>query len=116
MSREPRPDFERYMTALNCEEPDRVPLGEWHVDPLPMENYLGRKIVTLQDPIEFWHTAGFDYITTSSGILEPVRAPEGMTIKGEAVHTEYGSGREREWANEHDGVITDSEAFERYNL
>ena len=114
MAREPKPDFERYMMALNCEEPDRVPLGEWHVDPLPMENYLGRKIVTLEDQIEFWHTAGFDYITTSSGILEPVRAPEGMTIKGEAVRTEYGDGREREWAHEHDGVITNWEAFEKY--
>jgi len=114
MAREPKPDFERYMTALNCEEPDRVPLGEWHVDPLPMENYLGRKIVTLEDQIEFWYTAGFDYITTSSGILEPVRAPEGMTIKGEAVRTEYGDGREREWAHEHEGVITNWEAFEKY--
>ena len=114
MARAPKPDFERYMTALNCEEPDRVPLGEWHVDPLPMENYLGRKIVTIEDQIEFWHTAGFDYITTSSGILEPVRAPEGMTIKGEAVRTEYGTGREREWAHEHDGVITNWEAFEKY--
>ncbi|MCK5381067.1 MAG: hypothetical protein KAJ81_06325, partial [Candidatus Latescibacteria bacterium] len=115
MGREPKPDFERYMTALNCQEPDRVPLGEWHVDALPMENYLGRKIVTLEDQIEFWHTAGFDYITTSSGILEPVRAPEGMTIKGEAVHTEYGDGREREWAHEHEGVITNWETFEKYS-
>jgi methylmalonyl-CoA mutase cobalamin-binding domain/chain len=114
MSREPKPDFERYMTALNCEEPDRIPLGEWHVDPLPMENYLGRKIASLKDRIEFWHTAGSDYIPASSGILEPVRAPEGMTIKGEAVRTEYGGGREREWAHEHEGVITNWEAFEKY--
>ncbi len=114
MAREPKPDFERYMTALHCEEPDRVPLGEWHVDALPMENYLGRKIETLADQIEFWYSSGYDYITTSSGILEPVRAPEGMTIKGEAVQTEYGAGREREWALEGEGVITDWEAFEKY--
>jgi uroporphyrinogen decarboxylase len=114
MAREPKPDFERYMTALHCEEPDRVPLGEWHVDGLPMENYLGRKVATLKDQIDFWYTAGFDYITTSSGILEPVRAPEGMTIKGDAVHTEYGNGREREWAHEHEGVITNWETFEKY--
>jgi len=115
MAREPKPDFERYMTALNCQEPDRVPLGEWHVDGLPMENYLGRKITTLEDQIEFWHTSGYDYMTTSSGILEPVRAPEGMTIKGDAVRTEYGDGREREWAHEHEGVITNWETFEKYS-
>ena len=32
MARQPKPDFERYMTALNCQEPDRVPLGDWHVE------------------------------------------------------------------------------------
>ncbi|MCP5048487.1 MAG: hypothetical protein GY940_15060, partial [bacterium] len=114
MAREPKPDFERYMTALNCQEPDRVPLGDWHVDQLPMENFMGKKINSLQDQIDFWYTAGFDYMTTSSGILEPVRAPEGMTVKGEALETEYDQGREREWALEHDGVITSWEAFEKY--
>ena len=114
MTREPKPDFERYMTTLHCQEPDRVPLGDWHVDQLPMENFLGKKITSLQDQIDFWYTAGFDYMTTSSGILEPVRAPEGMTVKGEALETEYEQVREREWALEHDGVITSWEAFEKY--
>jgi uroporphyrinogen decarboxylase len=114
MARKPKPDFERYLTALNCREPDRVPLGDWHVDRLPMQNFMGKKIATLQDEVDFWHTAGFDYMTTSSGILEPVRAPEGMTIKGDAVHTEYEETRQREWALEHDGVVTSWEAFEKY--
>ena len=114
MARESKPDFERYMTALKCEEPDRVPLGEWHVDRLPMESFMGKKIGSLQDEIDFWYSAGYDYITTSSGILEPVRAPEGMTIKGDAIQTEYEEVREREWALEHDGVITSWEAFDKY--
>ena len=110
MTREPKPDFERYMTALHCEEPDLLPLGEWHIDALPMETYTGNKINTLQEQIQFWYTAGFDYVTTSSGILEPVRAPEGMTIKGDAVQTRYDEGREREWALEGEGIITNWEA------
>ena len=114
VAREPKPDFERYMTALHCQEPDRVPLGDWHVDQLPMENFMDKKIASLQDQIDFWYTAGFDYMTTSSGILEPVRAPEGMTVKGDAVQTEYDQHREREWALEHDGVVTSWEAFEKY--
>jgi methanogenic corrinoid protein MtbC1 len=32
MASEPKPDFERYMTTLHCQEPDRVPLGDWHVE------------------------------------------------------------------------------------
>jgi len=111
MAREPKPDFERYMTALRCEEPDRVPLGDWHVDQLPKEGFMGRKVVTLEDQVDFWYRAGFDYVTSSSGILEPVRAPEGMTTKGEAVHTEYGDRVAREWAQEHEGVITNWEQY-----
>lgn len=114
MGRESKPDFERYMTALHCEEPDRVPLGDWHVDQLPKEGYLGRKILTLQDQVDFWHTAGFDYITSSSGILEPVRAPEGMTTKGVALSTQYEEARTREWAHEHEGVVSNWENFEEY--
>jgi corrinoid protein of di/trimethylamine methyltransferase len=114
MSRTPKPDFERYMTALRCEEPDRVPLGDWHVDQRPKEAFMGRKLVTIQDLVDFWHTAGFDYVTASSGILEPVRAPEGMTTRGEAVHTEYGDRVSREWAHEHEGVITSWAQFEKY--
>lgn len=114
MSREPKPDFERYMTALRCEEPDRVPLGDWHIDKLPMEAFMGKKISTLQEQIEFWYTAGFDYVTTSSGLLEPVRAPEGMTVKADAIKTQYEEEREREWALEGEGIITNWEAFEKY--
>ena len=115
MSRELKPDFERVMTALHCEEPDRVPLGDWHVDQRPKEAFLGRPIKTLQDHVDFWHTAGFDFVTSSSGILEPVKAPKGMTVKGVGVHTEYGDRVSREWAYTHEGVLTSWEAFEKYN-
>ena len=114
MSRELKPDFERYMKALHCEEPDRVPLGDWHVDQMPKDAFMGRSIRTLQDHVDFWHTAGFDYVPASSGILEPVRAPEGMTTKGDAVHTEYQHKVSREWANTHEGILTNWEQFERY--
>jgi corrinoid protein of di/trimethylamine methyltransferase len=114
LEKEPKPDFERFMTALHCKEPDRVPLGDWHVDKLPKEGYLGRKIVTPQDQVDFWRAARFDYITSSSGILEPVRAPEGMTTIGEALSTQYEDTHTREWAHEHEGVVTDWEKFEQY--
>jgi uroporphyrinogen decarboxylase len=114
MKRELKPDFERYMKALHCEEPDRVPLGDWHVDQMPKEAFMGRSVNTLQDHIDFWHTAGFDYVPASSGILEPVRAPEGMTTTGDAVHTEYRHKVSRKWANTHEGMVANWEQFERY--
>lgn len=114
MHRELKPDFERYLKTLHCEEPDRVPQGDWHVDQRPKEAFMGKPIKTLQDQVDFWYTAGFDYMTASSGILEPVRAPEGMTTKGEGVHTEYGDKVSREWAHTHEGVLTSWEKFETY--
>jgi len=114
MSRQPKPDFERYLKTLHCEEPDRVPLGDWHVDQRPKEAFLGRKIVTIEDMIDFWRNAGFDYVTASAGILEPVRAPEGLTSGREQVYTEYGDVVDREWAHEHEGIITNWEQFEKY--
>ena len=69
MSREPKPDFDRVLTALNLREPDRVPLGDFHVDALVKEAFLGRKPTGPEDQIEFWRRAGFDYVTASAGIL-----------------------------------------------
>ncbi len=114
MKRELKPDFERYLKALHCEEPDRVPQGDWHVDQRPKEALMGRPVKTLQDQVDFWYRAGFDYMTASSGILEPVRAPEGMTTKGDGVHTEYGDKVSREWALTHEGMLTSWEKFETY--
>ena len=114
MHRELKPDFERYLKTLRCEEPDRVPQGDWHVDQMPKDAFMGRSVRTLQDHVDFWHTAGFDYVPASSGILEPVRAPEGMTTRGDAVHTEYQHKVSREWANTHEGMLTNWEQFERY--
>jgi methanogenic corrinoid protein MtbC1 len=114
MKRELKPNFERYMTALHCEEPDRVPQGDWHVDQRPKDAFMGRPVKTLQDHVDFWYNAGFDYVTSSSGILEPVRVPEGMTVKGDGVHTEYGDRVSREWAHTHEGVLTNWEKFEKH--
>ena len=59
MNRELKPDFERYLKTLHCEEPDRVPQGDWHVDHRPKEAFMGRPVKTLQDQVDFWYAAGF---------------------------------------------------------
>ena len=43
MGRTLQPDFERYVAALRCKEPDRVPLGDFVIDQLPKESFLGKK-------------------------------------------------------------------------
>ena len=110
-----KPDFERFMTALRCEEPDRVPLGEWHVDPEVKNAYMGRPVKDLKTLVEFWTTTGHDYVPLTAGILEPVKPIEGASRKTESYQTQYeDSNPEREWAIEGSGVITSMEEFERY--
>ena len=43
---------------FHLREPDRVPLGDWHVDKLPKERFYGRKVETLQDEVDFWYRFG----------------------------------------------------------
>jgi len=109
------PDFERYLTTLYCQEPDRVPLGDWSVDQILMEQFMGKPVVTLQDQVDFRLNAGFDFIPGLSGIFELFGAVGGIATKGEAAKTSTGEERTRHWANEHEGAITNWEQFEKYS-
>ncbi|MFZ5917349.1 MAG: uroporphyrinogen decarboxylase family protein [Chloroflexota bacterium] len=57
------PDFERLRRVLMLEgEPDRVPNAELHVDWQIKQAFLERPIRTVQDDVDFWYRAGYDYI------------------------------------------------------
>ena len=57
-----KPNYQRILTTFRFKEPDRVPMIELTVDYPIQEQFLGRKIKTLDDEIEFWYRAGYDYI------------------------------------------------------
>ena len=108
------PNFERYLTTLYCEEPDRVPLGDFTVDQMLLDQFMGKPVSTLRDQVDFRIAAGFDFVTGLSGIFELFGAAEGIATKSETAKTSLGGDRTRHWANEHEGVITDWEQFEKY--
>jgi uroporphyrinogen decarboxylase len=57
------PDFARLRRVLMLEgEPDRVPNAELHVDWQIKQAFLGHPIRTVQDDVDFWYRAGYDYI------------------------------------------------------
>jgi uroporphyrinogen decarboxylase len=57
------PKFARLRQVLMLEgEPDRVPNAELHVDWQIKQAFLGRPIRTVQDDVDFWYRAGYDYI------------------------------------------------------
>ena len=123
-----QPNFERIKTALLRCEPDRVPLAEGSVDVDVKSAFLGRPIRTLEDEVEFWYRAGYDYIPLACGIrlmfsmgfssdIEPqlgelVRAV--CKDKG-ARYSIYSAGeRVRVWAEERCGIITTRDELRRF--
>jgi len=98
------PDFERFRRAVFCMEPDRVPLAELEVDRLVAGAFIGRPIKALEDEIEFWKEAGYDYF-----ILNPLNVVADLFENQPTSMTDscYGpSTVERKWTFEHQGLIT----------
>jgi uroporphyrinogen decarboxylase len=107
-----KPDFERYLTALNCEEPDRVPLGDFYMDHYAKERFLGRKIASLKDEVDFWEAAGFDFVTSPAGVIQGFI--ENQKDKPAPASNDKTEGANRDWANEGEGVITTWEDYEKF--
>lgn len=120
------PDFGRLRKAVLLQgEPDRVPLVEAGIEREIKEAFLGRPVLTLADEVEFWATAGYDYVPITVGLRRMfwpgfATTESSARLQGELTRTvraRYGvSGgdRDRAWAQEGRGVIAtkaDLEAF-----
>ena len=115
MKQRTKPDFERYMAALRCEEPDRVPLGEFGVDPSLKEKFMGRKVVTLQDNVDFALMAGFDFAVIRHGSFQFFGNSGGTDSRKNGAKNTSSTKGTRNWADEHAGLITNWEQFEKYS-
>ncbi len=103
------PDFDRLVTTLRNGKADAVPLIELGIHPVVKQSILGRPILTLQDDIAFMHRMGYDFVKIQPAVtLELKRQP----MAGHAVPSR--TAVDRSWAQEHAGVITSFEDFERY--
>jgi len=108
-----QPDFERFRSTLMLEgQADRVPLIELGVHPSIMSRIIGRTFETVEDRIDFFRLAGYDYVK-----LSPVVNMNPAGIKPEntpAKSADTEAAVDREWAPEGEGIITNWEEFERY--
>jgi uroporphyrinogen decarboxylase len=68
-----KPDFERFRAAVHHEEPDRVPFFELLVDYGIQSSFIGREVSAgdLKSQVEFWGSAGYDFIPITVGMMEP---------------------------------------------
>ena len=96
------PDFRnRLLKVLFCQgEPDFIPIVESGIATQHKERFLGRKILNLEDEVEFWYLAGFDLVPLEAGL---------RTIIDAAVHHEN-TGRFSNNENDHPKVV-EAKAF-----
>jgi len=112
MKRRPdEPDFERLRKALLCQEPDRVPLAELKIDQKVKDAFMGKPVRDARTDVEFWAAAGYDFIR--------LRAKYDFhQVAAKLTHGEYNvygdTDEERRWAEQHRGVITSHEEFEKF--
>ncbi|NOZ21210.1 MAG: nucleoside 2-deoxyribosyltransferase [Planctomycetes bacterium] len=111
MSRKPEPDFERVRAALDCQEPDRVPLCELKIDQMVKDAFMGKPVRTAAEDVEFWATAGYDYVRLRGRYDFQYAAAKAKA----GDYNVYKEEETRRWAPEHAGVITNDEEFERFD-
>jgi uroporphyrinogen decarboxylase len=73
-----KPDFNRFLAAVNHRETDRVPLGEILIDYSIQSQFLGRTVTAddLPAQVEFWSKAGYDYIPITVSMMSPGKVTE----------------------------------------
>ena len=117
----PSPDFNRLLRALMLEgEGDRVPIAEIFVDPYIKELFLKKPIQSLEDHVEFYYRAGYDYVELRQGLgILMGKSYSHDNLSSTQISYTRASGehmpvRRRVWAQEHKGVIHDAESLAHY--
>lgn len=125
------PDFDNLRVALLRQgEPAYVPLMEFGVDYDVKCAFLGRRLESLKDDVDFWYEAGYDYIPMQAGIRTLFwpghSSSEKVADRGRETgrpfyrrtstrYSIYQNGeREMAWAQEGPGIIASMEDFERF--
>ncbi len=77
-----KPDFNRFLAAVNHRETDRVPLGEILIDYSVQSKFLGRTVTVddLAGQVEFWAKAGYDFIPITVSMMSPGKVTEESKI------------------------------------
>jgi uroporphyrinogen decarboxylase len=100
------PNFDRVLTALHCQEPDRVPPAEIWVDQEVRDAYMGFPVRSLQDEVNFWQTAGFDFIALDNDLWSMPQIQDSITSPiRDTAHIYSGGRNDRGWVDEQSGVV-----------
>jgi len=115
---EVKPDFNRLVTSLNHEEPDRVPLVEVLIAYEHQSQFLGRTVTDddLASQVEFWSRAGYDYIPLTVGMMTPGEVTKDSHISKVISRVMVRDSDEHDdaWNLEKRSWIHDERDFERF--
>ncbi len=132
----PEPDFNNLRTALLRQgEPLRVPQFELSIDADVKGRFLGRPAASLQDEVDFFIGAGYDFVPVSIGLRQVMRGEGERGLDGsrrgakdpgaglesalKPLATRYnpeGNGpRTRLWAEEGRGLIQDETGLDAFD-
>jgi uroporphyrinogen decarboxylase len=112
MSKIYSPNINAFLKTLKREKVNYIPLAELGVHPKIKELFLGKRMTNLKDEVDFWYTAGYDYIK-----LQPKADFNPMKI-GLDNNVSYNDDGTifRKWASENNGVISNLDDFENYKF
>ncbi|MFN3694286.1 MAG: nucleoside 2-deoxyribosyltransferase, partial [Ignavibacterium sp.] len=106
----PKPDINAFVKTLRNEKAEFIPIAELGVHPVIKEKFIGKKILTIRDEIEFWYKAGYDYVKLQPSVdFNPAKIKTGTNLTFNDDGTVF-----RKWASENFGVITSLKEFEEY--
>jgi uroporphyrinogen decarboxylase len=93
-------------------EGDRVPLFEMSIHGRHKAAILGQPLQSLQDEVDFWRAAGYDFVSTRAGVRSVVRGYHPAVGEWRAAH---GHGRGAGgWVAEEAALIRDRRDFEAF--
>lgn len=106
------PDIEQFLITLKRGKGKHIPLAELGVHPKIKAKFIGRPIACLEDDIEFWYKAGYDYIK-----LQPKADfnPDKIGADKNLTHNEDGTVF-RKWATENNGLISTRSDLENFRF
>jgi uroporphyrinogen decarboxylase len=115
-----KPDFERIRKVVRHEEPDRVPLSEVLIDYSIQSKFLGREVTQddMASQVEFWASAGYDYIPITVGMMSPGKVTQESSISRvirEVMLKDSPEAKDdKAWNLEYTSFIKTREDFEKF--
>lgn len=104
------PDFSRLEAAIRHEEADRVPLFEAEIAMPIQEWFIGRPIEKIEDEVEFYIRAGYDYVPVTPPFFTPRLMRTAAIGDGDLSDDDL----ERAWLTESEGIIKTMADVEKF--